>query len=146
MSAVSNPLIFNIKDNYNSKAEISYNGLKGTINCAHIKEYGGTWGENTYNYYGYKVTTESGKVGGSINPNTYKNVKITGIFYFASGLAGVVRFAAESDVGYVCIKINNTIVFKGYSGENNRTTDKAIFNIFKNIGTNQTLEIRSYDF
>ena len=144
MSVVSNPYIFNIKDNYNSKAEISYNGLKGTINCAHIKESGGTWGENTYNYYGYKVT-ESGKISGSINPNTYKNVKITNLYY-EPGLIGFVYFKAESDVGYVCIKINNTIVFKGYSGKTNRTQDKAILNIFKNTGTNQTLEIRSYDF
>ena len=129
-SQVNNPYNFVIKKNQKVSAATRADEYVGTINCANITEYGGTWGENEYNYYGYK----SGK--GSITPKIYKNTTITSLFYLNRGFGrGRTIFETEPSVGYVCIKINNTIVFKGNSGSGyDFSSNSDIRDIFYNTG------------
>lgn len=136
---VSNPYNFNPKQKYKSYVTIKVDGYIGNINIQ--QGYHSFDADDTPKYYyGFKIGQGAC---GSVNPSTYNGINITGLYQ--GGYYGYTNnttyFTTSSDVGYVCIKIDNTIVFKGYSGGTYKVSDS----IFKSYG-NKTLEIRSHDF
>lgn len=104
MSAVSNPYIFNIEKDYNSRAEITVNFSVYTMKTD-IDSHG------DLEYIGYIDRSSSA---GSISPTTYNGIKIGGIYTFRKDS----KYKSNNllfvnDPGYVYVYVDDQLYYAG---------------------------------